>query len=123
MGDRIKRGVDRLHSRMDATATQNITYIRGSTSETMKAVIGRFVFMVEDRHGFRTRVHSRDYIIQRPEFANFGTPEGGDTIRETGGDGTIREYEVMAPGNEDVWEWSGKYQNAFRIHTQYVKDV
>ena len=123
MSNRLKRGADRLAARMAATSTSTVTYVRDSTTATVSAVIGFKRFRVAMQYVFFKYVTSRDFLIEATALAAYINPAAGDEIRETGGDGTVRIYRVMAPEGEQTWEWSDSYHNTFRIHTKYIKDL
>ena len=124
MTDRLQRGNTRLQARMLDKAVQTVTYKRGNTELTgISAVIGETPFRISDVEGFQTRVISQDFLIAVSDLSSLGDPEAGDKIIETAADGTIREFEVAAPGGEPEWRWSDTYRTTYRIHTKYIKEL
>jgi hypothetical protein len=109
---------------MAATSSTTVTYHRGATTISgVAAVVGTKLFKVSLDYGFFKYITSRDFLILASAMTALGEPQDGDEIRETGGDGTVRIYRVMSPAGEPHWVWSDEYQNTYRIHTKYVKDV
>jgi hypothetical protein len=120
----FERGANRLQNRLRDKCGATIAYSRkvGSitTTKTVKAVIGKFHFVI-DRGGGEgvVHAHSRDYIVLASALDTFGDPRPGDKIAETI-DGVARNYEVMAPDGEQPWRWSDEYSIAYRIHTKEI---
>ena len=123
MANRLKRGADRLASRMASTSSETVVYVRGSTTASVAAVIAQRTFRVPEAYGMYRLIQLRDFIVTESALTAFGEPQEGDEIRETGGDSVVRVYRVVAPSEMDHhWEWSDLHHNSYRIHTKYIKD-
>lgn len=87
-----------------------------SVTIEVNAVCGRTIFRTENEYGVTIRVFSRDFIISAEELTFI--PEKGDEIIYNG-----LRFEVLAPGDEPVWRWSGNDETALRIHTKEIGKV
>lgn len=123
MADLLKIGSDWLAAQFKAFASQTVTYVRGDSTVSVSATVGRTLLKLSDETGgVRMEWTDRDYLIQAAELVIGGVPiepRQGDKIRETVGT-TVNVYEVLAPGNEPVWRWSDGYGKVRRIHAKHV---
>jgi len=102
--------------------TRTVTYRRGSDSVELSATVGQTVFRLTDEQGFEVRIVTRDYLIAADDLLLAGSqtePRRGDRIEETDG-GVTRVYELLGPGGEPEWRWSGPNHVTLRVHTKEV---
>jgi hypothetical protein len=123
MPDLLRTGSDWLADMLKEHASRPVVYRRGAEEVTVQATIGRTLLKLDDGYGgVRMEWTDRDFLIHAADLV-LGTatvlPERGDTVRETVGSQTF-VYEVMAPGKEPAWRWSGVYRKLLRIHTKQV---
>jgi len=120
-GDMLEDGSDMVTAAMLLHASREITYYRGSSSVTLRAVIGQVTWEVDNGDGGTVeRWESRDFIVQANLLildAAAITPARGDVIREARS-GVTYIYEVAAPAGEDHYQWGDHGKNTFRIHTK-----
>jgi hypothetical protein len=120
MADLIGDGAAFMAAQMADFAARQVTYRRGGQSSVIRATVGRTVFRVES-DGVWLRLESRDYIVPAADLAAFGDPQRGDQILETSSGVTVTR-EVIAPGGEPEWRWSGPGRDAYRIHTSTINE-
>jgi hypothetical protein len=100
-----------------------VTYCRGADSVRVAAAVGRTVFEIDDGYGAVERWESRDFLIAAADLVLAGAavlPAAGDRIRDEQ-DGRTFVYEVMAPGKDPPWRYSGPYRTTLRVHTKLVE--
>jgi len=122
MADLLEQASDWLNGQRVAHLSKPVTYRRGDYSLEVAATVGRTVFEIDDGYGAIERFESRDFLIAAAELAVNGQPfepSSGDLIAETVGQATF-VYEVLAPGKEPCWRYSGPYRRTLRIHTKQV---
>lgn len=114
MADLLGRGAAFLHGKLIANASRTVTYRRGAQEVEAMATVGRKVYRFDE-----IRIETRDYLIAPVHFADFipALPQSGDQIDETI-DGVTTTYDVVGPGGEPEWDWSGPDRQRMRIHTQ-----
>lgn len=117
--DMLAWGSNYLETERTEHMTRSVVYVRGNSSLTVDATIGRTPFRVENFQGFLEHIESRDYLILTADIT-IGLPEAGDKIQETVGE-QVFSYEVMAPGGEPCWRYSDSFRQTLRIHTKHVK--
>lgn len=120
MSDLMARGAAYLAEKMAESATHSVTYSRGSVSASILAGVGRTAFRVQEDDVW-LRIESRDFLIDPNDIATLELPEEGDEITEIIGGASV-VYEVMAPGGEPCWRWSGPTRDRMRIHTRRTSE-
>ena len=123
MPDLLKTGSDWLAGRLKSHVSQSITYRRGILSRSLLATIGSTAFELTDHEQRLTRVESRDYLVTAADLLLGGKvelPKRGDLIEETI-NGVVHLYQVLAPGGEDVYSFSDRYNTTLRVHTKFLK--
>jgi hypothetical protein len=116
--DLLTKGAAWMANQFAGSAAHAVTYTRGATSVTISATVGRTVFRYV-QEGVWLRTESRDYLCDPAGLTGLGLPQDGDRISEEV-DGVTTTYEVMAPGGEPSWRWSGPTRDRVRIHTQRI---
>lgn len=114
------KGSALVASAMRAALSADVVYIRGSESVRIPATVGRTVFEVEDSHGV-LRWESRDFVVSACDLVLGAlpvVPAKGDLIEERSCDGTVRTYEVTAPGREQEWKYADTARLLIRVHTK-----
>ena len=119
MADLLETASAWLDGQRKKFISRTVVYSRAEASAEVLATVGRTTFDVTDDYGVVQHWESRDFLILAEDLADFGLPERGDRITETQGGQTF-VYEVMAPGAETPWRWSGSYRRTLRIHTKQV---
>lgn len=125
MTNRLKVGMQRLASRMNAKASSTITYKRKSgsvwLSKSIPAVIGAFTFAVNpDESEGNLYAHTRDFIVLASNMSSFGEPIQGDRVEVTDDEHVTRTYQVLAYNGEQPWRWGDDFNMTMRIHTQII---
>lgn len=122
MADLLQRASDWLEDQRTKYATRVVVYLRGVSSVSLPATVGRTMFEVQGDPGVIERTESRDFLVLAANLVLDGDitlPQRGDRIREAAGD-KVQVYEVMAPGQEPCWRYSDPYRKTLRIHTKQV---
>lgn len=96
---------------------QTVTFVSGTSSANVTAVVGASTFPIEESNGLLTNLETRDYLIASTALAS--QPKVGDTIKEAVG-AVADVYQVISPGGEKAWRWSSPQRNVYRIHTKFV---
>jgi hypothetical protein len=120
MGNLFDKGSALVASAMRAALSADVVYIRGSESVRIPATVGRTVFEVEDSQGV-LRWESRDFVVSACDLVLGAlpvVPVKGDLIEERSCDGTVRTYEVTAPGREQEWKYADTSRRMIRVHTK-----
>ncbi len=120
MSDMIAAGAKWMAGKMTGYVAHPITYQRGDVSLSINAGVGSTPFRV-DEGGVWVRIQSRDFLVAKTDMGELDLPAEGDLITETI-DGVAVEFEVMAPGGEPAWRWSGPTRDRLRIHTKRTSD-
>ena len=102
--------------------SHTVTYARGALSARVAATVGQTGFQVDSGYGLFQEVTSRDFIIDVADLAAFGEPARGDRITESLND-SDEVFEVLAPGAEPHFVFSGPDRMVFRIHTKHVESA
>lgn len=116
MPDLLQAGSRWLEQRRTEHCTQDVVYIRGSDSVTVKATIGRTRYETNDDQTVRVDFTDRDFLILAADLVLGGvnvTPKPGDRVRETHGAQTL-VFEVID------WRYSDPYRQTLRIATKYI---
>ena len=125
MSDLLQTGANWLRDTMETSASQSVTYSRGSSSVTLTATFGHSLLKVADGHnGVRVVRTDRDFII-RSSAIDFGSgpvlPRRGDTIVCKADDGTTNlTYVVAAPRGEPDYRSCDPYGVSLRIHAKLL---
>ena len=120
--DQIKSAVEWLGAQRKAHAAKGIVYVRGANRLSLRVTIGMTAFRQSDENGVLMLTRSRDYFIEAVDLVLAGSavvPARGDTIEETEG-ATTYIHEVLAPGGEPCWRWSGPDRTTYRVHTKEI---
>jgi len=122
MADILETASDWLTTMNHAHRARTVTYVRGETTASVVAVVGRTMHRVPRDFGLFEEVETRDYLIQVDDLTAFGEPAAGDRIKDTL-NAVVEIFEVMSPGDEPVFRYSDAYRKLFRIHTKHVGAV
>lgn len=110
----LKRGEEYLHRELEKHLSVVISYLPlGHSVFKVKALLGKTLFTTQDEYGITITAHSRDFIIAKEKLPR--APRRGDQISHNG-----KCYEVLAPNDRKVWDWSGTNEQAYRIHTKEI---
>jgi hypothetical protein len=103
----------------NGNAGRSITYLQGSTTDTLNATpLLRRYEVIDD--GIHTIVNSWDFLVLIADMDSFDAPRAGDEITATI-NGTAFTFEVMPLGNLPCYEPDG--QNLYwRVHTKKVNE-
>ena len=119
MSDLLAQGAAWLTAQRRASASQTVTYSRGSASVSIAAAIGNSAFTL-DNGNVVLNIESRDYLFAAADLVldgNTVTPLPGDRITES--DGQV--YEVLPIAGEPAWRYSDRYRTSLRVHTRQVE--
>ena len=117
----LRTGSDWLEDQRHAHLTRTVEYHRGAESVGLKATVGKTPFEVVSEFGVE-KTESRDFLIRTQDLVLGGQPtepQRGDRVREAIG-GEVVVFEVMAPGQEPVWQYSDPNRKTMRVHTKHV---
>ena len=123
MADLLETAETWLAGQLKSSVGKSIVYRRGDNTVPLTATVGSSVF--EQRDDTDTVINQwegRDFLILPADLVLDGstvTPERGDQIVETVG-GESLTYEVMSPGDEPVFRYTGPHRKQLRIHTKQV---
>lgn len=124
--DLLQSGLAWLGDQLQAHASREVVYRRGSVSVTLRATVGQTLLKLTDEFGGVRMVWTdRDYILRAADLAAGGIshpPQRGDRVLETVG-GITHAYEVAAPANEPHWKWQDGNRDVLRVHTVDVGEV
>jgi hypothetical protein len=122
VADLLAEGAKLLTKTRAESLSREVTYVpRAGGSATVVATIGRSVFQLQGTDGTLITEESRDFYVAATAF-EATKPVRGDRIKEPVGDGTkVAVYQVLHPGEKDVWSYADAYRTAIRIHTKYEK--
>lgn len=115
MVDLLAQGAAWLSGKLGGHAAHSVTYKRGIESVAVDVGVGTTAFRI-DQDGVWIRVETRDFLCDPADLGTFGLPKRGDLIIETI-TGVPATYEVVGPGGEPEWRWSGPTRDRIRIHT------
>ncbi len=123
MSDMLEAANQWLAEKLQAHASRQVVYRRGSDEVALQATVGRTLLKLDDGYGgVRIQWTDRDFLIRAEELVLGGQkvlPQRGDQILETDGQETL-VFEVMAPGDEPEWRWSDPHRQVLRIHTKQI---
>src|SRR5579862_1567549 len=114
MRNLFARAARRLAESQTRFCSLQVCYVRGSSSVSVDATIGKTELDIDTGDGLITQYESRDFLIPREQLAldNIQTePAAGDQIIEPmeGTDGL--RYEVSAPpGRRQAWSWADDFR-------------
>lgn len=100
----------------------DVVYQRGTQRVELTATLGKTAFEVAGEYGV-TNVEATDFKVMRDDLVldeGRTEPERGDRIEFRRG-AVIDVYEVMAPGRNPCWQWTGPLHTQFRVHTKVVE--
>ena len=123
MTNLLEWGQAHLADQLKSHASIEVVYRRGAGEVTVRAVVGKTEFEIDDGAGGRLHIQSRDYLIQAADFVVANEPVlpvAGDEIRETRGNKTF-VYEVLAQGGEPQYRFSDPFRKLMRVHTKHVR--
>ena len=110
----LEEGQQWLTSQRNAWLSVPVEYLRRDGERLrIHAVLGKTLFKTENSYGTTIHVYSRDFLIAAEVMPK--DPQSGDKVFYDG-----VEYEVLAPGDEPVWRWSGTTHEVRRIHTKEI---
>jgi len=125
MADLLAEAAQWLADQVAGHCASIITYKRGEQSVEVAAAVGSTVWQVQGDDGLMREFEGRDFLIRAADL-DFGSgpvePAAGDRIEVNDG-GTVRTYEVAAPGDEPPWRWSDRYHKVLRVHTKQVEEA
>ena len=122
MSDLLQTGEAWLEAQRRAHMAHTVTYSRGEDSVDVPATVGHTPFEQVGEYGVSHRIESRDFIVTTADLvlAEVETlPLAGDQIRETQG-AVVYVHEVMSPGGEPPFRFTGPERISLRIHTKFV---
>lgn len=105
-----------------SVAGKAVTYVRGSSTASVAACVGRTPWGVSDEYGnIRETWQSRDFlfVVSDLDDEGFWPPVAGDRIVERVGT-TEETFEVVAPPGEQVYAWLDPDNVGARVHTKRV---
>jgi len=107
-----------------AVAGRQVTVVRGAESCTPTAVKGRSEFQIDSETGTQIEHSDADFLIAAADY-DFGSgplkPARGDRISEVVGMLTF-QYEVMAPGNGQPFQFRDADRTQLRIHCKLISE-
>ena len=124
MANRLREAVALHTARLQAYASESITYRRGANAVTLTASLGSQLLRTTDRQGnTKTERTDRDFILTAAKLILGGEqtePQAGDYVDLTTGTTTER-FEVMAlPANEPPWRYCDGNKLMLRVHAKFV---
>src|SRR4051794_36949689 len=122
MRDLLREGSAWLQRQQTRFAAQTVTFLRGDSSVSLTAQIGRTEFQLDNGNGLFTATESRDYLVRACDLMLDDievVPQKGDRFIEGDlADGNV--FEVLNPAGGDLWRWSDPERTRYRIHTKFV---
>jgi hypothetical protein len=113
----IRNAVQYLQDQLAEAAGETVTYTRGESSWTLKAVQGRY--QSQDPGDRATvLVNVVDFIIRVSDWTASGatgTPQRGDTVYTNG-----QTFKVIPVEGEGEWRYTSSHAVAFRVHSQRI---
>lgn len=105
-----------LHqSTLDAAAGEDVTYIRGRSWVTLRAIVGETTVEHDAGGDVISQFKTIDFLIAPKNLLiNFveTEPQRGDQIKRA--DGSV--HDLLPDASGAVWQWSDGRQTHFRIH-------
>lgn len=120
MADLLASGAAWLAGQLAASAGRQVRYVRGNSSSTITATVGRSMFEAANQAGVLEQWESRDFLVTTTAFP-FGLPARHDKIVDTLG-GSDVTYEVSSPRGVPVWHYGDGFRATMRIHTKAIDD-
>lgn len=121
MSNMLARGAAMLNRTMKASASESVTYSRGSDAVSVSATPGNTITeMPVDDNGGTIQSRNVDFLIDGPDLILDSatiTPRPGDRI--TRADGTV--FEVNALGSEPCFRRSNPHGTLLRIHAILIQ--
>jgi hypothetical protein len=122
MTNLLQQGSDWLESKRNQYLSQPVVYLRGVSTITVNATLGKTEYEVDDDYGLRVKAEVMDFLILADELVLDGEktlPKAGDQIRMNRGDQII-VFEVMALSGQGCWRYSDSFGKTLRIHTKQI---
>lgn len=120
MADMLAAGAAWLAGRLAESAGRSVRYVRGGSTATITATVGRSMFEAANQAGVLEQWESRDFVVRTTSFP-FGLPARHDKIVDTLG-GSDVTYEVTSPRGVPVWHYGDGFRATMRIHTKAIED-
>jgi len=120
--DLLERGETWLEGQRRKFMAHTVTYSDGVDTVDLLATVGRTQFEWSDEYGVTHQIESRDFIVTAADLVlaeAVTLPVAGHQIRETIG-ATMYTYEVLSPGQEPPFRFTGPAKISLRIHTKLV---
>jgi len=119
VADLIRSGASWLTDQLKAAAGTTIAYVRGGSTATLTATVGRSMFESQLQGGVVEQWESRDFIIKTDELP-YGEPQRGDKIYEQFG--TVSNvYEVTTPRGVPLFHYADAFQSCVRVHCKRIE--
>lgn len=116
MGDDVAAGLTWLADQLKSHASRSVTYVRGATSLTLQATVGRSQSWGVGAAGGVVASEVRDYLVAAADLT-VGEPRAGDRIVDAVDGAT---FEVLPTESGRVFEWLGPRHLVLRVHTKQV---
>lgn len=113
---RAENFVNKMRQKSTNVQVEYHAYGEESIVGTFLATLGRTLFKTDNGYGVTIIVHGKDFIFDKNAIPFI--PKRGDIIIYDG-----MKFEVLAPGNEPVWRYSGVNNSSIRVHTKEVTEV
>lgn len=120
MADLLRDAAAWLTDQLRGSAGSTVAYVRGDSTATMTATVGRSIFQSETTGGVIEQHESRDFIVKADELP-YGEPLRGDKIYETL-DGIAQIYEVRTPRGVPLFHYADAFQTSVRVHTVRIDE-
>ena len=116
----LSNGAAWLAGQMQTHAAESVTYHRGTSMVTLKAVPGSTSAEQTDAAGMTVGIELRDWIIQAADLVLDGvltTPQRGDIIKVRRAFAT-EVFEVLDLGSGPCYRPSDQHGCVLRVHTK-----
>lgn len=110
------RGLRMAARALPGSAGGTIVYARGAQTVSVSATYGRSEFQTDTASGVVIEHNDRDFLIEASQLILGGVaaiPQRGDVITAD-----EKTYEVLAPGNAQVYRTCDQFDELFRVHTK-----
>lgn len=124
MAHLLQRGADWLASKLKASESHLVTYVRGTERVSLWATFGQTEYQVYGDSGIKIEYTDRDFIVRAADLILSGElakPRAGDQIEELVR-GELHTYEVMVlTGEDQPFRYCDFNRVMIRIHTKLIK--
>jgi hypothetical protein len=127
MADMLADGLAFLTKTLKASASQTVTYARGTQSVQAQATFGNKLLKLTDEFGqIRMQWTDMDFCIPASDlpFATWSGPDNpdrGDLVYVSQPDqNQVQVFEVFPFGTEPPWRWADPHQSMYRVHCKYI---